>query len=465
MPKGGDLIGGNASDSRHNPNKQKDQMRSYAQILKSDQTRDTFDLKSFTSVELGQLTEGGQLFVQARDKHSVVVSTEQFTALQVNFKDLATVLRTQFPDALGLRIRNVSQTSKYFEINFRTDAAREAALKKDFSYEGKKVIVSRTFPKDTTIVRVSVSNLPYEDEAYLQEQMSKIFAAYGEILEMGLLHTVHGHFFTGRGFATLNLLPGKQYATLGPQIGSWEAGETLKITFTGMKPTCSRCHVTDHVFGNCPKAAKLNSTHTSAHQQKPVAKAAALTNIIPAEANENNVDTAKEATAFITGIIPAATASMPTTQTSAKEASASTSVTTVEGKEVIVHDETPRDTGAEQPIEPAPEGTPMQQQSQEEVQSEPLVISDEDMIASDEEGDDFEDDDIDLDMVEAEKEAAASSKPLADVVQAMKRQERLRRRKAKAKQMLNDKDKTTIRSRPGGTPSKKKAATKPSSRQ
>ncbi|KAL7327482.1 hypothetical protein PS15p_205903 [Mucor circinelloides] len=151
MPKGGGLIGGNACDSRHNPNKQKDQIRSYAQILKSDQTRDTFDLKSFTSVELGQPTEGGQLFVQARDKHSVVVSTEQFTALQVNFKDLATVLRTQFPDALGLRIRNVSQTSKYFEINFRTDAAREAALKKDFSYEGKKVIVSRTFPKDTMV--------------------------------------------------------------------------------------------------------------------------------------------------------------------------------------------------------------------------------------------------------------------------------------------------------------------------
>ncbi|EPB85320.1 hypothetical protein HMPREF1544_07934 [Mucor circinelloides 1006PhL] len=99
----------------------------------------------------------------------------------------------------------------------------------------------------------------------------------------------------------------------------------------------------------------------------------------------------------------------------------------------------------------------MQQKTQEEVQSKPLVISDE-------EGDDFEDDNIDLDMLEAEKEAAASSKPLAeDVVQAMKRQERLRRRKPKAKQMLNDKDKTTIRSRPDDTPSKKKAATKPSS--
>ncbi|CAO0799139.1 unnamed protein product [Mucor circinelloides] len=162
---------------------------------------------------------------------------------------------------------------------------------------------------------------------------------------------------------------------------------------------------------------------------------------------------------------------MPPDSTTVKEAPDCPSAPppVVEGKRVIVPDETPRDTGAEQPIEPAPEGTPMQQQTQEEVQSEPLVISDEDMFDSDEEGDDFQDDDIDLDMVEAEKEAAASSKPLADVVQAMKRQEeRLRRRKkAKAKQMLlNDKDKaTTICSRSDGTPSKKKAATKPSSRQ
>ncbi|KAG1126265.1 hypothetical protein G6F42_007961 [Rhizopus arrhizus] len=285
---------------------------------------------------------------------------------------------------------------------------------------------------------------------------------------MGLLHTVHGHFFTGRGFATLNLLPGKQYATLGPQIDSWEAGGTLKITFTRMKPTCSRCHVTDHVFEGCQVEF---STHIST-PEKSVAKATAPKNIIPpAEANETNVDTAKESTAFITRIIPAATASMPPDSTTVKEAPDCPSAPppVVEGKRVIVPDETPRDTGAEQPIEPAPEGTPMQQQTQEEVQSEPLVISDEDMFDSDEEGDDFQDDDIDLDMVEAEKEAAASSKPLADVVQAMKRQEeRLRRRKkAKAKQMLlNDKDKaTTICSRSDGTPSKKKAATKPSSRQ
>ncbi|KAG1060628.1 hypothetical protein G6F42_027914 [Rhizopus arrhizus] len=117
---------------------------------------------------------------------------------------------------------------------------------------------------------------------------------------------------------------------------------------------CYICQKSDHLQAKCPdafwnqrkKAAKLNSAHASAHQQKPVAKAAARKNIIPAEANENNLDTAKKATAFITGIIRAATASMPTAPTSAKEASASSSAPTVEGKEVVVHDETPRDTGA-----------------------------------------------------------------------------------------------------------------------
>lgn len=493
LPKGGNLIGGNASDSRHNPNKQKDQIRSYAQILKSDQTRDTFDLKSFTSEELGQLTEGGQLFIQARDKHSVVVSTEQFLALQVNFKDLAIVLRNQFPDALGLRIRNVNQATKYFEINFRTNEAREVALTKDFSYDGKKVIVSRTFPKDTTIVRVSVNNLPYEDEIILKEQMSRIFGDYGEILEMGLLHTVHGHFFTGRGFVTLNLLPGKQYKTLGPQIDSWEAGETLKITFTGMKPACSRCHVTDHVFGNCPvmsqrlkccyicnksdhlqakcpdafwnqrkKAAKLNSAHTSPTQPKPGDKAAANNSIIPVKANDKKKDNEKVASTFITDIIPASTSlsstKTPLDPTPATEEPNSISTAAEVDKEAATNEEEQQGNGAAQTIETATVNIPKQQQIQKDDHQETLDHSDEDMLGWEDDGDDSDNEDIDLDMAEAEKEAAASSKPLEDVVKAMKRQEKLRRRKAKAKQMLNDKDKTS-RSRLGSTPSKKKAAT------
>lgn len=101
---------------------------------------------------------------------------------------------------------------------------------------------------------------------------------------------------------------------------------------------CYICQKSDHLQAKCPdafwsqrkKAAQLNSAHTSAHQQKPVAKKAAVPkNTIPAEeANENNVDTVKEATtAFLTaGIIPAATACMPTDSTSVKEASDSPSL-------------------------------------------------------------------------------------------------------------------------------------------
>ncbi|CEP08522.1 hypothetical protein, partial, partial [Parasitella parasitica] len=152
----------------------------------------------------------------------------------------------------GLRIRQATKGTQYFEINFRTAAAREEALKKDFTYKYKKSTVSRTFPKDATIIRVSISDLPYEDETILKDHMSNIFKYYGEILEMGLLYTVHGHWFTGRGFVTLNQIPGRDYKDLTPQIDSWDDNDRLKLTYTNMKPSCSRCHVTDHVFGNCP---------------------------------------------------------------------------------------------------------------------------------------------------------------------------------------------------------------------
>jgi hypothetical protein len=50
--------------------------------------------------------------------------------------------------------------------------------------------------------------------------MSVMFEKFGEILEMGLLHSVAGHWFTGRGFVTLNMIPGKKYEPLTPQLKS-----------------------------------------------------------------------------------------------------------------------------------------------------------------------------------------------------------------------------------------------------
>ncbi|KAK4518333.1 uncharacterized protein ATC70_001686 [Mucor velutinosus] len=442
-------------------------MRSYAQILKSDQTRDTFDLTSRNSDELGQLTEGGQLFLHARDKNSVIISTEQFLALQVNFKDLAIVLRSQFPDALGLRIRNVSQTTKYFEINFRTAEAREAALKKEFTYKGMQVIVSRTYPKDATIVRVSVSNLPYEDEETLKDAMSTIFGKYGEILEMGLLHTVHGHFFTGRGFVTLNLIPGKEYAPLVPLINSWESGETLKITYTGMKPTCSRCHITDHVFDTClsawwnqrKKAAKLNTTHTSPHQSKATDKKAAPVVPTPAKADESTSDKTKVTKPFITEIIPASSQEATNTNSNTTESSSIAEETAPipssdeDGKDVAA-------TGEEQ-LTKEVEVCESEQERLTVIQKQQGDTPEDDL--DDEMDGDDNVDESDINMEEAAKEAASSPIPLDEVLQKMRRQLRLQRRKAK--QLHKDNKDKASRPRHGGTASKKKASTNPSSRQ
>ncbi|KAI8637828.1 hypothetical protein BD408DRAFT_436637 [Parasitella parasitica] len=81
--------------------------------------------------EIGQITEGGQLFIHAKDKNSIVIDGTQFTEANVNFGIL---LREQYPDALSLRIRTAIKGTQYLEINFRTAAAREEALKKDFTY-------------------------------------------------------------------------------------------------------------------------------------------------------------------------------------------------------------------------------------------------------------------------------------------------------------------------------------------
>lgn len=112
-------------------------------------------------------------------------------------------------------------------------------------------VVSRTFFKDTTIVQASIKNLPYNEEEVLKVKMSKIFVKYCEILEIGLLYTVHDQFFNNKGFVTLNLIPGRSYEKLVPQIDSWESKKTVKLAFTDTKPIRSCCHVTKYALGNC----------------------------------------------------------------------------------------------------------------------------------------------------------------------------------------------------------------------
>lgn len=453
ISKGGNLIGGNTTDSRHNPNKQKDPLRTYAQILNSQQARDVFDMEKKSSEELGQLTEGGQLFLQARDKNSIVIATKQFLGSEVNFKDLSLALREQFSAALGLRIRNATKDSKYFEINFRSGEAREEALKKDFFYKDNRVTISRTFPKDTTIVRVSVHNLPHEDESILKPRMEAIFAEFGEILEMGLNYTVHGHFFTGRGFVTLNLLPGKQYKPLSPQLSSWEEGEMLKLTYTGMKPICSRCHVNDHVFGNCPKMikhqvkscyicssadhlqakcpkawwnqnkqARKSQQHASANQSAPVTKAVVVPNALAAETIE--LVSGSEQSNVAPDNAPS-----PVTQTEAAQVQKSLDTT-----EAVM----------------APE------------------VREEELDASDVEDDDMEFNEeelacIDVNMEDAAKEADVKAIPIDEVVMQMrlraKLQQRREARKAKKPKVKEQLGASLLKPRSGGSSVEKKKST------
>ncbi|KAG1116873.1 hypothetical protein G6F42_013581 [Rhizopus arrhizus] len=136
-----------------------------------------------------------------------------------------------------------------------------------------------------------------------------------------------------RFMASLILPVQTAYRTLESQVDSSEAGEPLKITFTGMKLACIRYHhVTDHFFGNCraqrpdavwnqrKKAAKLISAHTSPpNQPKPMGKAAAAnTSIIPAKANQNRNGNDKDASIF-PDCISDSSKNMPIDSTPAKK--------------------------------------------------------------------------------------------------------------------------------------------------
>jgi hypothetical protein len=61
-------------------------------------------------------------------------------------------------------MRHVGKKFQYIELNFRTSEDREAALQKEFVLFDKKIRVDRTLDKDASVVRVGISNIPFEDE-------------------------------------------------------------------------------------------------------------------------------------------------------------------------------------------------------------------------------------------------------------------------------------------------------------
>lgn len=249
-----DLIGGSTRDSRHNPNNQPLNIRTYAQTVK-DQQRDPFLLDSTEKKDdRHNLTPAGKIFIEAKDKNSIVIPFAAFNSLNLKEKALNKCLREQYPNGLGIRMRKVGKEHHYIELNFVSSEDREEALKKEFKLNNVRIPVERTLHKDTSVIRVGISNIPYEGPDFLKPRLIEIFQKYGEILEIGLHHTVEGNWFVGKGFVTLCKPKDKEhlFKELQARIPAWEGAEELHLVYTNMKPICNRCHVEDHVFADCP---------------------------------------------------------------------------------------------------------------------------------------------------------------------------------------------------------------------
>jgi hypothetical protein len=102
------------------------------------------------------------------------------------------------------------------------------------------------------VIRIGITNIPYEKDDKLKPLMIQLFEKYGSVLEIGPHHTVDGGWFNGRGYVTLVKGKTKNYEPLTPQVPSWEQGHYLHIVWSNMKPICNYCHVDDHTRVNCP---------------------------------------------------------------------------------------------------------------------------------------------------------------------------------------------------------------------
>ncbi|RCH92940.1 hypothetical protein CU098_006090 [Rhizopus stolonifer] len=169
----GNLIGGNTNNSRHKPNNQLFAFRSCAQTVRS-QSRYAFDLDDQTANR--QSLQSRKRFLEATAKNSIVIATSEFNGMKFREKSLNKFLRYQYPNRLGLRTRNIGQKQHFVEINFRTTKEREEALNKEFVLYDRRIQVNHTFEKDSTIVRMGISNIPFEDQVFfLKPKLIEIF--------------------------------------------------------------------------------------------------------------------------------------------------------------------------------------------------------------------------------------------------------------------------------------------------
>ncbi|KAG0849635.1 hypothetical protein G6F17_010598 [Rhizopus arrhizus] len=238
------------ADSRHNPNNKPFEFKTWAQTVKNQKRSASFHNKPYNN-NVANL-ECQTVFLRAIDKHSIVIAASEFEGLNFKDRSLNLVLRDQFPKGIDLRERKIGRTHQYIELNFDNEEHKMDALKKEFLILDRKIKVQTTMDKNSEVIRIGITNIPYEKDDKLKPLMIQLFEKYGSILEIGLHHTVDGGWFNGRGYVTLVKDKAKNYEPLTPQIPSWEQGHYLHIVWSNMKPICNYCHVDDHTRVNCP---------------------------------------------------------------------------------------------------------------------------------------------------------------------------------------------------------------------
>ncbi|KAG0848221.1 hypothetical protein G6F17_011841 [Rhizopus arrhizus] len=236
------------ADSRHNPNNKPFEFKTWAQTVKNQKRSVSFHNKS--DVNNVANLESQTVFLQAIDKHSIVIAASEFEGLNFKDRSLNLVLRDQFPKGIGLRERKVGGSHQYIELNFDNEEDKMEALNKEFLILDRKIKVQTTMDKNSEVIRIGITNIPYEKNDKLKPLMIQLFEKYGSILEIGLHHTVDGGWFNGRGYVTLVKDKAKNYEPLTPQIPSWEQDHNLHIVWSNMKPICNHCHVDDHTRHN-----------------------------------------------------------------------------------------------------------------------------------------------------------------------------------------------------------------------
>lgn len=182
--------------------------QSLSQQIQNDLIKQPFDIPpvSFNGQEG---FDENSIFIRPTVKHSLVIDFEQFSSLNFQEKELLAVLREQYPTGFGLKLR--SESNKYIEISFDSEALCREAFMKDFNIQGRKINVIKPLHESIQLASVIITQIPIENLDSVRALLMEVLTDYGDILNLGIYVSKLGGWFTGNGYATLSIDKSKSY--------------------------------------------------------------------------------------------------------------------------------------------------------------------------------------------------------------------------------------------------------------